>query len=257
MYTVYMHISPSDKVYVGLTSQRAESRWRGGKGYKKNQPFWRAIQKYGWDNIEHKIIADGLTYEEAANIEKEYIKKYNATNKKYGYNICFGGEDGWVGVHHTEEAKRKMSESKKGKTYRKGYHLSEETKRKISEAHKGKYKGKPVKPKEKAPYWRKRNGKMYLSYPRQYDENGKIIFTEEHKQKISEAKKGYCPTEQARINMSKAQVKTKKPVKCLDTGEVFESETAAMKKLGISIDLIGRCCKGKQKTAKGLRFRYV
>jgi 5-methylcytosine-specific restriction endonuclease McrA len=43
---------------------------------------------------------------------------------------------------HTEEAKRKMSESRKGKpSYRKGKKLPLKYRRKLSEAHKGKYKG--------------------------------------------------------------------------------------------------------------------
>lgn len=238
-YTVYMHITPSGKVYIGLTSTSVEKRWKNGKGYKTNQPFWNAIQKYGWENIEHKIIAEGLTYEEAGEMEKAYIKKYNATNNKYGYNICFGGEDGWVGVHHTEETKRKISEAKKGKVYRKGYHFSEESKKKMSESHKGKYHGKPVKPK---PPKRPKRG---------------FTISDEHKKRISEANTGIYRSPEVRANMSKAQIKTKKPVRCIDTGEVFESQTEAMKHFNIDKTLIGRACKGKQKTAKGLRFEYV
>lgn len=238
MYTVYMHTAPSGKRYIGITCQTVEQRWRNGKGYKTNQPFYNAIQKYGWNNIKHEIIEENLTHDEACELECKLIAKYDTTNKQKGYNVCFGGEDGWVGVHHTEEAKRKMSEAKKGKTYRKGYHLSEETKKKLSESHKGKYRGVPVP-------------------PRQYDKNDKIIFSEEHKQKISQALKGIERSDEVRKRMSEAQVKTKKPVRCIDTGEVFESQTEAMKKLGIDKVLIGRTCKGKNKTAKGLRFEYV
>ena len=43
-----------------------------------------------------------------------------------------GKTGGRLGKHHTEETKKKISESKKGK------HLSEEHKRKISESHKEK-----------------------------------------------------------------------------------------------------------------------
>jgi len=257
MYTVYMHTAPSGKMYIGITCQTVKQRWRNGKGYKTNQPFYNAIQKYGWNNIKHEIIEENLTHDEACELERKLIAKYDTTNKQKGYNVCFGGEDGWVGVHHTEETKRKISEAKKGKTYRKGYHLSEETKKKISESHKGKYRGAPVPPKKPKPYIRKRNNKIVISHPRQYDKNGKIIFSEEHKQKISQALKGIERSDEVRKRMSEAQVKTKKPVRCIDTGEVFESQTEAMKKLGIDKILIGRTCKGKNKTAKGLRFEYV
>lgn len=239
MYTVYMHITPSSKRYIGITCQTVENRWRQGKGYKSNRHFYHAIQKYGWDNIEHVIVAENLTHDDACELERKLIAEYDTTNTEKGYNICFGGEDGWVGVHHTEEAKRKMSMAKKGKVYRKGYHLSDETKRKLSENHKGKYCGKPVKPK---PPKRPLHG---------------FHISEAHKKSISKANTGRFRSDQVRENMSKAQIKTKKPVRCIDLDMVFESETAAMKYFGIDKTLIGRNCKGKQKTAKGLKFEYV
>lgn len=239
-YTVYKHTTPSGKVYVGLTQQDPEQRWRHGKGYKANQPFFKAIQKYGWDNIKHEIIATGISHDDAQALERKLIKELKATDKKYGYNVCFGGEDGWVGVHHTEEAKRKMSLARLGKPgHNKGYKMSDETKRKLSENHKGKYHGKPVKPK---PPKRPLHG---------------FHISEAHKKSISKANTGRFRSDQVRENMSKAQIKTKKPVRCIDLDMVFESETAAMKYFGIDKTLIGRNCKGKQKTAKGLRFEYV
>ena len=32
-YIVYRHTSPSGKVYIGITSYKAEIRWNNGKGY--------------------------------------------------------------------------------------------------------------------------------------------------------------------------------------------------------------------------------
>jgi hypothetical protein len=37
---------------------------------------------------------------------------------------------------------------------------------------------------------------------------------------------------------------------------VFQSVTDASKRLNIKRDLILRCCKGKQKSAKGFNFNY-
>ena len=62
IYTVYMHTSPSNKRYIGVTKQKPISRWRtDGSGYKHNKHFWNAIQKYGWDNFEHIIIEEGFS----------------------------------------------------------------------------------------------------------------------------------------------------------------------------------------------------
>ena len=54
-YIVYMHISPSNKKYIGITKQEPNRRWRNGQGYK-GQVFYNAIEKYGWKNIQHIIV---------------------------------------------------------------------------------------------------------------------------------------------------------------------------------------------------------
>ena len=33
MWTVYRHIAPSGKVYIGITCQKPEYRWNNGNGY--------------------------------------------------------------------------------------------------------------------------------------------------------------------------------------------------------------------------------
>ena len=38
-YVCYMHISPSNKKYIGITCQETDRRWQKGKGYKNNQYF--------------------------------------------------------------------------------------------------------------------------------------------------------------------------------------------------------------------------
>lgn len=111
-YTVYMHISPSNKRYIGITKQKVNERWRNGQGYKRNKHFINAINLYGWDNFEHIVIARGLSEEEAKWLEMELIRELNTTNNDYGYNITKGGDSS---CEHSDETKRKISESKKGK----------------------------------------------------------------------------------------------------------------------------------------------
>ena len=168
-WTVYEHITPSGKRYIGITSRKnPKQRWGGGSSYKKGTAFRYAIDKYGWNDIQHNILFDDLTEKEAKWLEN-YLICYYCTfvgfKDSMGYNMTLGG-DGNVGYIPSEEHKQKISESNKGKKYRKGKHLSEEHKKKISESNKGnKY----------------RKGK-HLS--------------EEHKQKISESNKGKHPSEE-------------------------------------------------------------
>lgn len=91
-WIVYIHISPSNKYYVGITSRKHCDRWRKGKGYIKNKYFYRAIQKYGWDNFNHEIIAEHLTKDEACDMERALIRIMKSNDYHYGYNICSGGE---------------------------------------------------------------------------------------------------------------------------------------------------------------------
>lgn len=121
-YTVYMHIAPNDKKYIGITCQKPTYRWDNGNGYKQCTLMWRAICKYGWENFSHKILYENLSKNEAEQKEIELISKYKSNNKNYGYNIENGGNS--VGKIN-EETKQKISLSEKGKK------LSEETKLKM------------------------------------------------------------------------------------------------------------------------------
>jgi predicted GIY-YIG superfamily endonuclease len=115
-YTVYMHIAPNGKRYVGITScEDLEDRFRCR--YTRHRYFHNAIKKYGWKNIKHKILATGLTKEEAIIAERKCIKHWDLRNPEKGYNISPGGNLGTKGYHHTEETKRHLSEVKTGKPF--------------------------------------------------------------------------------------------------------------------------------------------
>ena len=117
MYTVYCHINKiNGKVYVGLTSQpRVQDRWgKDGKGYQKCSYFWKAIQKYGWNNFEHIILEYGLTKEEANEKEKYYVTLYKANNRNFGYNLREGGLDDYQPCKETLEKAAAATRLRKG-----------------------------------------------------------------------------------------------------------------------------------------------
>ena len=111
MFTVYIHINTiNNKKYIGITSKKPEDRWGlDGHNYH-NQHFNRAIQKYGWDSFEHIILQEGLTEEEAKQLEIKLIEEYNTTDPDFGYNKTIGG-DGHARYRTDQERKRASKES--------------------------------------------------------------------------------------------------------------------------------------------------
>lgn len=148
-YTVYMHIFPNNKKYIGITSKKPKQRWESGTGYITQKLMNRAIKKYGWENIKHIILYENLTKEQAERKEIELISKYKTCNSKYGYNVENGGNS--IGKHSKETRKKisiankgrknpKIASVNKGNKYCLGRIVSEETKKKISNSNKGKHR---------------------------------------------------------------------------------------------------------------------
>lgn len=109
---VYQHIAPNGKRYIGI-AESTEHRWRSnGIAYKTCPVFWNAIQKYGWDNIEHEVLIDGLTRKEAEDFEQYLIKEWN-TKTPNGYNITNGGTGGRT-HEWSEESRTKNSINSRG-----------------------------------------------------------------------------------------------------------------------------------------------
>ncbi len=127
IFTVYVHVFPNHKMYVGLTSTKVNQRWDNGKGYNNQNLMRRAITKYGWGSIEHIVIAERLTQEEAYQLEIDLIKYWNTTNPEEGYNNSSGGEFAF-GYKHSKETKQKISIA----TRKAMKNLSPEKKQKLS-----------------------------------------------------------------------------------------------------------------------------
>lgn len=237
-YCVYKHTSPSKKVYIGITGQNPEKRWgKNGQGYESNKHFWSAIQKYGWDNFKHEILFKDLTKEKACEIEILLISLFNAQNQEFGYNINPGGDLGLTGFHHSDEAKRKISDATSGKNnpfYGKKH--SEKTKKKISKANKGKSgwnKGVPMSDEQKI--------KLSVAH------TGKRL-SEETRKKMSESRTGANNSNVRKI------IQYDINGNFLRTWDYIKQ---AADELNINRCSIGDCCRGRQKTAGGFIWKYI
>lgn len=118
-YCVYVHTNKKDgKKYVGCTKLNPLLRWQaGGKGYLKgHDSFSKAIEEDGWDNFSHEILVYGIkTQQEAESLELKYMRDFNSFIPN-GYNVegkNVREKRPLTGWHHSEETRRKISESLK------------------------------------------------------------------------------------------------------------------------------------------------
>lgn len=111
------------KVYIGQTINEVKRKNEHKRASILRTPYFhKAIQKYGWNNFSYDVIyryssnnTDDV--KEKLNFwEVFYIKEYDSTNPDKGYNLAEGG-GGVAGFTYTktEEHKKKISESNKGK----------------------------------------------------------------------------------------------------------------------------------------------
>jgi hypothetical protein len=203
MAVLYRHIrlDKNQPFYIGIgkTEKRAYEK------IKRNQFWYNIVAK---TDYEIEILFDNLTWDEAGEKEKEFIKLYGKRDDNTGtlVNITDGG-GGILGVRHNEESKRKISESSKNRIRKpvsietkekirqtltgrvganKGFKHSEETKLKLRLFNIGKIgpnKGKPMSEETKKKMIASKTGKpSSLKGKKQ---------TDEIKMKVSEGLKRY------------------------------------------------------------------
>lgn len=198
IYTIYLHKNIiNNKVYIGQTCQSPKDRWKNGAGYASCKYFYAAIQKYGWENFEHIILEQGEFTQKAANIiEQYYIKKYDSTNPKKGYNITKGGNN-------------------------------------------------TVSPNanKAAVDWMKTHPEFGLERAKDM-----LKWQKEHPSEMLEIR---------RNNVKKATAARKKKVKCIETGIIYESASAAAREVPKTTQSkICMVCQGKRKTCGGFHWKY-
>lgn len=129
-WKVYRHINKiNNKMYIGITSVSFKSRWRNGKGYNICPLFYKAINKYGWNNFKHEVLTkngwieyideniDNLLYFNKKEVEQkeiELIKEFKTYLQENGYNLSKGGN-----LASQTRCKKVYQYSKEGKLIKK------------------------------------------------------------------------------------------------------------------------------------------
>ena len=169
------------------------------------------IYKERPETLKEEYIKTCYSDSEMNNDEKYYIKLYK-TLYPYGYNLSEGGD----GVLPSEETRRKMSNSHKGKIPpNKGVPMSEEQKKKLSESLKGRNA------------W-----------------NKGIPMSEEQKKKMSEINKGQIPPNKGKHHSEESRKKMSDSHKGLQAGEkhpMFGKHHSEESKQKISMNRSGKC----------------
>ncbi len=109
---------------------------------------------------------------------------------------------------------------------------------------------------------KQRAAKLGKKYSAEHCKNMSIAMKENKYVRVHPDMTGFKHTAESRAKMSASMKGRKshqrKAVKCVDTGELFESATAAAKRYGRKEHtLIAACCKGSVKTAYGHKFEYI
>lgn len=103
MDKIYKIQSPSGKVYIGRTNdfkRRLIDHKHCAYTKKLSNSLYKAIRKYGWDNMTKEIICE-VEPEKAQKIEEELILAHNLVRKGYNDTYIGAGGDVWEGRRDT------------------------------------------------------------------------------------------------------------------------------------------------------------
>ena len=276
------------KKYVGKCHRKPE---KTKSYYGSGNLIKLAIKKYGKENFKKEIIEQNLNVDNIYETEQYWIKEMNCKSP-IGYNLCDGGKGM---MNPSDETRKKMSESRKGKycgkrhwnyggqmteeTIKKisdavkigliGHIVSDETKNKISDANK-KYVGElcPSFGRKHTIESRKKMSESQKgrknSLERIEKQRLKMIgrkASQETKMKMSESQKNRpSVSDETKIKMSQSTFKVS--VHQIDkiTNEIintFESISEAAMKTGCNIKHISSCINGNRKSNGGYKWRKV
>lgn len=272
-YVVYCHTNKTNgKRYFGI-SKDISVRWRNmGAEYKADgrmpTAFELAIAKYGWDGFHHEILHDGLSHQEACELEVEYIKKFKTNvcrhGSLYGYNMTDGG-DGWSGHKLSQSAIEKIRAQSKlrGISQRcldasivasqKSVKCVETGEVFVSATDASSLYGVSV-----THLCACCNGRRHTAFGLHWEWSDcvgieTIRLTDAERTNIINAAKS------VRNDVLSATLRTAsfKKVECVETGVIYDSLTEAANAVGGKVKGISSCLRGRSHTSAGYHWRYA
>lgn len=139
-FYVYLHRRATDNTVFYVGKGVRKRAW----SHKNRNPHWhRSVKKYG---MRVEVVASGLQAWYALELERDFVLRFESHRLT---NLTCGGEGIWMA---SEETKKKISQSKKGKKLapetikkiiesRAGYQHTEKTRKKIAEGQRGNKRG--------------------------------------------------------------------------------------------------------------------
>ena len=237
-WIIYMYTFPNGKRYIGKTCQTLKQRQGSTEfiSYKVCPVLWRAIQKYGVENIQQEILFENYMPDDyASRLEMLCIALFKTNcnryrNPQYGYNVTDGGE-GSSGCSPSEETREKIRIAHIGKK------ASEETKKRMSKSQRK----------------RRINSENNPFYGKHH--------SEETKEKLRKASTGRHHTEEAKEKISKRisgyNNYQATAVYCVELNRVFFTLSEAQNETGADRHMVKWCCDGEREIVKNYHWRYA
>jgi hypothetical protein len=200
-YDAYTYIikCPNGKSYYGYRSANKVSPeddlWK--VYFTSSKRIKELREQYDDADFVASVDKTFKTAEEAHEYETKFLTENDCIHSDDWLNeSCFPVFAPNIGMKHTDETKKKMSEAKKGTPpWNKGKKCPDETKKKISEANKG------------TPPWNKGKTGIYTEAAilRMSEAKKGVKLSEKHKKKLSEAQIGMKHSEETKKKQSEAQ----------------------------------------------------
>ena len=231
MAYVYRHIrlDKNEPFYIGIGSSKYYNR---AYRHKTRSDFWKRVANKGGYEVE--ILMDNLTWEQACEKEKEFIKLYGRIDLKTGclVNMTDGG-DGAINAIISEEHRKSIAEANRRRVF------TDEQREKMAER---------MRERNKDP-------ELRAKITEGIRKSEKAI---ESARNLGIKSKGRKHSDLAKKKISDS--KAKKPITQYDLNGIFiknwESSCQIERELGFNQGNVSRCSKGEYSKAYGFKWEY-